>query len=131
VKVAGPYRLRHPVVAALLLLVAACLIAFAVGGVRLSFSGLWSGAGPEGEAARLVARLRAPRIGLAAIVGAALALAGAALFYQSPALLTYACVFLVITPLFVVGYEEPTLRRLFGEEYREYCGRVGRWWPKG
>jgi iron complex transport system permease protein len=79
VTAASGLRLRHPAVAALILLVAACLIAFAVGGVHLSFSGLWSGAGPDGEAARLIARLRAPRIALAAIVGAALALAGAAM----------------------------------------------------
>jgi protein-S-isoprenylcysteine O-methyltransferase Ste14 len=28
---------------------------------------------------------------------------------------------------FVVLYEEPTLRRLFGEAYRDYCQRVRRW----
>jgi protein-S-isoprenylcysteine O-methyltransferase Ste14 len=44
-------------------------------------------------------------------LGAGLALAGAALFYQSIALLGYAGLFLVITHLFVVLYEEPTLRR--------------------
>jgi Putative protein-S-isoprenylcysteine methyltransferase len=29
--------------------------------------------------------------------------------------------------LFVVLYEEPTLRRSFGDEYNEYCSRVKRW----
>jgi protein-S-isoprenylcysteine O-methyltransferase Ste14 len=32
--------------------------------------------------------------------------------------------------LFVVFYEEPTLRKLFGAEYEEYCRNVRRWWPR-
>lgn len=32
--------------------------------------------------------------------------------------------------LFVVFYEEPTLRRNFGVEYEAYCRHVGRWWPR-
>lgn len=63
-------------------------------------------------------------------VGAGLALAAAALFYQSFALLGYAVLFLAIMHLFVVTYEEPTLRRTFGTDYAAYCGRVGRWWPR-
>jgi len=31
--------------------------------------------------------------------------------------------------LFVVFYEEPTLRGKFGAEYDEYCHNVNRWWP--
>jgi protein-S-isoprenylcysteine O-methyltransferase Ste14 len=62
-------------------------------------------------------------------LGGALALAGAALFYQSLALLGYCAVFVLLTHLFVVAYEEPTLRRTFGQEYEAYCQRVGRWWP--
>jgi protein-S-isoprenylcysteine O-methyltransferase Ste14 len=31
--------------------------------------------------------------------------------------------------LFVVFYEEPTLRGKFGEDYLEYCRHVRRWWP--
>ena len=65
--------------AALLLLAVALFAGVAVGGVRLSFSDLWHGAGPSGETARLVASLRIPRVLLAAVVGASLALAGAAL----------------------------------------------------
>jgi protein-S-isoprenylcysteine O-methyltransferase Ste14 len=63
-------------------------------------------------------------------LSAGLALAGAALFYQSIALLGYAGLFLFITHLFVVLYEEPTLRRTFDRDYETYCRRVGRWWPK-
>jgi protein-S-isoprenylcysteine O-methyltransferase Ste14 len=32
--------------------------------------------------------------------------------------------------LFVVFYEEPTLRRKFGADYEEYCRNVGRWHPR-
>ena len=32
--------------------------------------------------------------------------------------------------LFVILYEEPTLRRKFGAEYELYCRNVRRWWPR-
>lgn len=63
-------------------------------------------------------------------LGAALALAGAALFYQSWALLAYSAAFALVTHLFVVAYEEPTLRATFGPAYLEYCQQVHRWWPR-
>jgi protein-S-isoprenylcysteine O-methyltransferase Ste14 len=64
-------------------------------------------------------------------IGAAMALAGAALFYQSWALVGYLIALAVVTHLLVTFYEEPTLRRMFGDEYRGYCARTGRWWPIG
>ena len=63
-------------------------------------------------------------------LGATVALAGAAVFYQATALLAYAAAFLVLMHLFVVLYEEPTLRQAFGKDYDAYCRRVGRWWPR-
>lgn len=63
-------------------------------------------------------------------VGATLALAGAAISYRSLALFGYAAAFLAVVHLFVVAYEEPTLRRMFGREYDDYRRRVGRWWPR-
>jgi protein-S-isoprenylcysteine O-methyltransferase Ste14 len=62
-------------------------------------------------------------------IGAGLALAGAALFYESLPLLGYTGLFFLATHLFVVWYEEPTLRRTFGQEYEAYCRQVRRWWP--
>ena len=62
-------------------------------------------------------------------VGAATALGGAAMFYRSLPLLGYLGLFLVATHAFVVWYEEPTLERLFGDEYRAYCAAVRRWRP--
>lgn len=32
--------------------------------------------------------------------------------------------------LFVVFYEEPTLRKKFGEDYIDYCRNVRCWWPQ-
>jgi protein-S-isoprenylcysteine O-methyltransferase Ste14 len=32
--------------------------------------------------------------------------------------------------LFVMFYEEPTLRGKFGADYEEYCRNVRRWWPR-
>jgi protein-S-isoprenylcysteine O-methyltransferase Ste14 len=62
-------------------------------------------------------------------LGAGLALAGAALFYQSAALLGYAAVFLLLMHGFVVLYEESILRQTFGKDYDVYCGHVRRWRP--
>ena len=36
----------------------------------------------------------------------------------------------VAVSVFVVAYEEPTLRRKFGEDYIEYCRHVRRWIPR-
>jgi len=62
-------------------------------------------------------------------IGAGLALGGAALFYESLPLLAYGGAFLLACHLFVLSYEEPTLKRTFGPEYEAYCQRVSRWWP--
>ena len=63
-------------------------------------------------------------------LGAAVALAGAAVFYRSLALFGYAVLFLGATHLFVVWYEEPTLARLFGREYEAYRETVRQWVPR-
>ena len=63
-------------------------------------------------------------------LGAALALCGAAVFFRSIPLFGYGMVFLLATHAFVLGYEEPILVRVFGEEYRNYCTRVRRWVPR-
>jgi protein-S-isoprenylcysteine O-methyltransferase Ste14 len=63
-------------------------------------------------------------------VGAGLALAGAALFYQSWLLLGYTGFFFLATHLFVVCYEEPALRQTFGQGYKAYTQRIRRWWPR-
>ena len=56
---------------------------------------------------------------------------GQALVLGQPILLAYAAGFLVVVAAFVRWYEEPTLRRRFGEEYEAYRRAVPGWWPRG
>src|SRR5256885_904948 len=63
-------------------------------------------------------------------IGAGLALAGASMYYHSWVLMAYTVVFFLAVHLFVIGYEEHTLRRTFGEEYDAYCRHARRWWPR-
>jgi protein-S-isoprenylcysteine O-methyltransferase Ste14 len=44
--------------------------------------------------------------------------------------LVVALVATVAVALFVRFYEEPTLRRMFGSDYEEYCRNVPRWIPR-
>lgn len=53
----------------------------------------------------------------------------AAVFHSVP-LLQLALVFAAMVVLFVMLFEEPGLRRKFGDEYDEYCRRVPRWIPR-
>lgn len=54
---------------------------------------------------------------------------GEALAWRSPALALYAGAFWLLAHAYVVGREEPLLRRRFGPAYAEYCERVPRWLP--
>lgn len=63
-------------------------------------------------------------------IGVGSALAGASLFFESLELAGYTVLFFIVIHLFVRYYEEPTLRRTFGEEYDVYCSGVGRWMPR-
>jgi protein-S-isoprenylcysteine O-methyltransferase Ste14 len=55
---------------------------------------------------------------------------GEALVTRSLALGLYWAIWFLAANLFVIGYEEPTLRRQFGGSYDEYTTHVGRWLPK-
>jgi protein-S-isoprenylcysteine O-methyltransferase Ste14 len=63
-------------------------------------------------------------------VGVVTALLGEALLFQSRAIAIYAVVAWTIFHLFVVFYEEPRLKELFGAEYEEYRADVPRWLPR-
>ncbi len=54
-------------------------------------------------------------------------LVGEALLARSSTLAVYALAVFVCFNVFVLAYEEPTLRRMFGRPYDEYCRRVPRW----
>jgi len=59
-----------------------------------------------------------------------LILLGEALAIGSSALLAYWGGFFLLANIFVIGYEEPQLRRRFGASYERYAHSVGRWLPK-
>jgi len=63
-------------------------------------------------------------------VGVLLAILGQALSFGSVAILWYVLAVALCFHLFVVLYEEPTLRHRFGESYANYRKAVPRWVPR-
>jgi protein-S-isoprenylcysteine O-methyltransferase Ste14 len=63
-------------------------------------------------------------------VAVATTIIGQALLLGQPVLLAYAALFMAAVWAFVRFYEEPTLARRFGEEYREYRRAVPAWLPR-
>jgi len=55
---------------------------------------------------------------------------GEALLARSAGLLIYWLIWFVLVNLFVIGFEEPMLRRQFGDSYDHYTRTVGRWIPR-
>jgi protein-S-isoprenylcysteine O-methyltransferase Ste14 len=55
---------------------------------------------------------------------------GQALFFGSLGLLEYCAILWLGFHLFVLAYEEPTLRATFGDEYEAFCSHVPRWIPR-
>jgi protein-S-isoprenylcysteine O-methyltransferase Ste14 len=62
-------------------------------------------------------------------VGVLSLVTGWAIFFRSWGILLYGCALALAFHLFVVFYEEPRLRRQFGESYERYRRAVGRWIP--
>ena len=60
-------------------------------------------------------------------VGVLAVILSQALYYGAVSVAFYACAVLAAFELFVRFYEEPTLRRLFGAQYEDYCRQVPRW----
>jgi protein-S-isoprenylcysteine O-methyltransferase Ste14 len=63
-------------------------------------------------------------------IGGALLLAGFAMYLCSGAALIFCLPWLLLCHIFVLLYEEPTLRSKFGAAYEDYCRRVPRWIPR-
>lgn len=63
-------------------------------------------------------------------VGLFLVLVGEAMLYCSLFVLLYALFLVAAAHIFVVFYEEPTLRQKFGESYEQYLNSIPRWLPR-
>lgn len=63
-------------------------------------------------------------------VSVLLTIVGWSLVFRAPILLLYGAAWAAIFHLFVVFYEEPTLRRNFGQSFEEYTHQVNRWLPR-
>jgi protein-S-isoprenylcysteine O-methyltransferase Ste14 len=111
-----------PVIAAGTALYAWCVWNFAVQGHGTP--GLWD------APARVVATGPYRWVRNPIYLAALLIVLGEAWLFLSPPLLAYAGAMAVFFHLFVVSYEERTLRRRFGDTYLEYRRTVPRWIPR-
>jgi len=57
-------------------------------------------------------------------------IAGQALLLGDIGLIIYAAFVWLAFHIFIVAYEEPTLRRRYGAQFEDYCTRVPRWLPR-
>jgi protein-S-isoprenylcysteine O-methyltransferase Ste14 len=62
-------------------------------------------------------------------IGVGLIIGGQAWLFRSTHIAIYLACFWLIAHTFVLLYEEPTLRRQFGDEYQRYRAEVPRWIP--
>ncbi len=63
-------------------------------------------------------------------VAVLLVIVGQGLLFGNARVLEYAALVWIAFFVFVVVYEEPTLRKSFGPEYTEFCANVPRWIPR-
>jgi protein-S-isoprenylcysteine O-methyltransferase Ste14 len=63
-------------------------------------------------------------------VGVMTGIAGWAVWFGEAAVLVYGVFGFILVHSFVTLYEEPHLRKVFGQAYDEYCKSVPRWIPK-
>jgi len=63
-------------------------------------------------------------------LGVGLVVLGEAILFRSEALAVYVVVLALVWHAFVVLWEEPSLERTFGDEYRTYRASVPRWLPR-
>jgi len=63
-------------------------------------------------------------------IGVASVIFGQAFYFLNVRVLEYGVVICLAFHLFILFYEEPTLRRTFDGEYEEFCENVPRWIPR-
>ncbi len=55
---------------------------------------------------------------------------GQGMIFENVCVLEYGALIWLAFHLFVMGYEEPTLRVTFGPEYKNFCSNASRWIPR-
>jgi protein-S-isoprenylcysteine O-methyltransferase Ste14 len=90
----------------------------------------WGTPAPVAPPARLVVGGLYRHVRNPMYVGVLAAILGQALLLGQAVLLVYAAVVWGAFAAFVYGYEEPTLRARYGEEYDAYRRAVPAWWPR-
>jgi protein-S-isoprenylcysteine O-methyltransferase Ste14 len=93
----------------------------------------WDGLGtpaPVAPPSRLVVSGFYRRVRNPMYVALLIVLSGEALFLADIRIFYWALVFWTACHLFVLAYEEPTLKRKFGGEYQTYRANVPRWLPR-
>ncbi len=122
---ATPARLQLPAIAVIAVgagIYGACVWLFAVVGRGTP--------GPWDAPRRLVAVGPYRWVRNPIYVAALLVVLGESWLFVSLPLLVYAGAMALVFHAFVIGYEERTLRRTFGETYTEYVRTVPRWIPR-
>lgn len=135
-----PYRILSSAAKAVLPVIAACqavgvlsMVLGTLGYFRCAWDFATSGKGtpaPIDPPKVLVARGLYRFVRNPMYVSALLVLFGESLFFESRNLLVYGAAFWCLAHLFVLLYEEPSLRTKFGNSYEEYCRAVPRWIPR-
>jgi protein-S-isoprenylcysteine O-methyltransferase Ste14 len=115
------------VVGALLILAGAAVLLHAF--ARFVMEGLGTPA-PVAPAARLVVGGLYRFVRNPMYLAVTAAIVGQALLLWQPVLLTYAALVATAFVVFVLGYEQPMLRRQFGSSYEAYRRAVPAWWPR-
>ena len=104
------------------------------------FFGLWTmllfvrfgegTAAPWDPPIRLVVRGPYRHVRNPMIVGVVIMLLAESLLCESWWIFGWLCVFFVGNAVYFPRFEEPGLRRRFGQDYEVYCAHVGRWIPR-
>ena len=122
-----PYWAPLRVVGAILFLVGVVVLLHAF--ARFVFEGLGTPA-PVAPTERLVIGGLYRYVRNPMYLAVAATIVGQALVLGQPILLLYGAAFGAAVAAFVRWYEEPTLRRRFGDEYERYRRAVPAWWPR-
>jgi len=110
-------------------LIAAGLIPLVESFARFAWSGLGTPA-PIAPTTRLVVTGFYRYVRNPMYVGVLSIILGQALLFAHAGLLWLSAIMLIAFHVFVIGYEEPTLSRTFGDDYARFRANVPRWLPR-